>query len=74
MSLHREHQYFDVIGSGFVHERHADECRHRIGDRDDEGASSSVLGWLAFYVLTALVVASSNEAANTAAVVLASAQ
>jgi hypothetical protein len=72
MSLHHDSRYFDVIGTGFVHEDHADETYRHLID-DENGATGSAWVWLGFYVMAVLGVVGAN-ATHVAPVVLASAK
>ena len=59
MSLEPNSQYFDVIGSGYVAEHHADE-KHRHLIEAEKNVVGGAMAWLAFYAAAVAVVVSSN--------------
>ena len=64
MSFETNTQHFDVVGSGYVTEHHADE-KHRYLF-EEKNAVGGAMAWLAFYSTAVVVVVISNfhKAAN----------
>ena len=52
-------QHFDVVGSGYVAEQHAEE-KHRHLIEDEKNAVGGAFAWLAFYAIAVVVVVVSN--------------
>ena len=65
MSFKTNTQHFDVVGSGYVAEHHADE-KHRYLFEAEKNAVGGAMAWLAFYTIAIVVVVISNfhKAAN----------
>jgi hypothetical protein len=71
MPFQREHQLFDVMGNGFVHEHHDAGSPGHLIERE-KGASGPAWVWLAFYGFALVTVVIANVS-RTASVVLAGA-
>ena len=59
MSFESNTQYFDVVGSGYVAEQHAEE-KHRHLIEAEKNAVGGAFAWLAFYAIAVVVVVISN--------------
>lgn len=59
MSYETNTQHFDVVGSGYVAEHHADE-RHRHLLEAEKNAVGGAMAWSAFYAIAVVVVVVSN--------------
>jgi hypothetical protein len=62
MSFESNTQHFDVVGSGYVAEQHAEE-KHRHLIEAEKNAVGGAFAWLAFYAI-AVVVVVVHKAAN----------
>ena len=51
--------FFNVVGTGYVAERHAEE-KHRHLLQSDTNAVGGAMAWLAFYALAIVVVVTAN--------------
>ena len=71
MSFEPNTELFDVVGTGYVAERHAEE-RHRHLLDTEKNAVGGALAWLAFYALAVVVVVTANLQ-KAASIVVASA-
>ncbi len=59
MSFETSTQHFDVVGSGYIAEHHAEEMyRHLI--EAEKNAVGGAFAWLAFYAIAVVVVVISN--------------
>ena len=70
MAFEPDTQHFDVIGPGFIQERHADE-KHRYLIEAEKNAVGGAMAWLAFYATAVVVVVISNFQKATDIVVAA---
>jgi hypothetical protein len=59
MSFESNTQHFDVVGSGYVAEQHAEE-KHRHLIEAEKNAVGGAFAWLAFYAIAVVVVVVSN--------------
>jgi hypothetical protein len=59
MSFESNAQHFDVVGSGYVAEQHAEE-KHRHLIEAEKNAVGGAFAWLAFYAIAVVVVVVSN--------------
>ena len=59
MSFETNTQHFDVVGSGYVTEQHADD-KHRYLLDAEKNAVGGAMAWLAFYTIALVVVVISN--------------
>ena len=59
MSFETHTQQFDVVGSGYVAEHHADE-RHRYLLETEKNAIGGAMAWLAFYTTAIVATVISN--------------
>ena len=59
MSFETNTQNFDVVGSGYVAEHHADE-KHRYLLESERNAVGGAMAWLAFYAVAVVVVVITN--------------
>ncbi len=59
MSFEFNTQHFDVVGSGYVTEHHAEE-KHRHLIEAEKNAVGGAFAWLAFYAIAVVVVVFSN--------------
>lgn len=64
-------QHFNVVGSGYVSEHHAD-ARHQHLLGSEQNAVGGAMAWLAFYVIAIVVVVVSNFTTASDIVVAAS--
>ena len=49
--------HFDVVGAGYVSERHDDDNRRYLSE---QGAVGGAMAWLAFYAMATVVTVVSN--------------
>ena len=59
MSFETSTQHFDVVGSGYVAEHHAEEKHHHLIEAE-KNAVGGAFAWLAFYAIAVVVVVVSN--------------
>ena len=59
MSFETSTQHFDVVGSGYIAEHHAEE-KHRHLIEAEKNAVGGAFAWLAFYAIAVVVALFSN--------------
>ena len=66
MSFETQTQHFDVIGPGYIPERHIDE-KHRHLSEMDGNVVGGAMAWLAFYsvAVVAVIAGHFHKAAGT---------
>jgi hypothetical protein len=64
MSFEANTQFFDVVGTGYVAEQHAEE-KHRHLLEAEKNAIGGAMAWLAFYAMAVVVVVTTNLSAGT---------